>query len=379
MQRERILVVDDEEAVRGVVSALLELSGYATTVAGSADEALSRLREGADYGLVLSDIMMPGTDGLSLLQSICSDHPGTPVVMVTALQDVHVATKAFRNGAIDYLLKPFARAQLEGVVTRALEHGRLLKQSAAYRQNLEEIVSSRTGRLRATMEDLERSYDTTLEAMGNALDLRDEETEGHSRRVTAYTIALARVMGLKADELKVIARGAFLHDLGKIATPDSILLKPGKLDAEEMSIMREHCARGYEIVCKIPFLNDASEIVYAHQERFDGTGYPRGLRGEEIPLGARIFAIADTLDAMTSDRPYRKGTTFEAARDEIILCSGTQFDPEVVEDFCVFLSSLGMSCAGRLQGYLLRCCRLGSAGRRLHRRRWGSRANLLIL
>jgi putative nucleotidyltransferase with HDIG domain len=333
MQQERILVVDDEEAVRRIVSALLERSGYAITAAENAEEALLRLREGPDYGLVLSDIMMPGTDGLSLLQNICADHPGTPVVMVTALQDVHVATNAFRNGAIDYLLKRFARAQLESVVTRALEHGRLMKQNAAYRQNLEDIVSSRTDRLRATMEDLERSYDTTLEAMGDALDLRDEETEGHSRRVTAYTIALARAMGLKGDELKVIARGAFLHDLGKIATPDSILLKPGRLDPEEMSIMREHCARGYEIVCKIPFLNEASEIVYAHQERFDGTGYPRGLRGEEIPLGARIFAIADTMDAMTSDRPYRKGTSFKAARDEIVRCSGTQFDPAVVEAF----------------------------------------------
>lgn len=219
------------------------------------------------------------------------------------------------------------------MVSRALEHGRLIKQNATYRQNLEDIVSSRTDRLRETMLDLERSYDATLEAMGDALDLRDEETEGHSRRVTAYTIALGREMGLKAEQLKVIARGAFLHDLGKIATPDSILLKPGKLDAEEMCIMREHCRQGYQIVSKIPFLADASEIVYSHQERFDGTGYPRRLQGEQIPLGARIFAIADTLDAMTSDRPYRKGTSFKIARDEIERCSGTQFDPAVVEVF----------------------------------------------
>jgi putative nucleotidyltransferase with HDIG domain len=333
MHHERILVVDDEEAVRGMLSALLGRSGYATTVAESADEALQRLREGPEYDLVISDIVMPISDGLSLLQNICTDHPGTPVVMVTALQDVHVVTKAFRNGAVDYLVKPFAHAQLQGVVTRALEHGRLMKQNAAYRQNLEDMVSSRTDRLRETMLDLERSYDATLEAMGDALDLRDEETEGHSRRVTAYTIALAREMGLKAEELKVIARGAFLHDLGKIATPDSILLKPGKLDPEEMEIMREHCRQGYQIVSKIPFLAEASEIVYAHQERFDGTGYPRGLRGVQIPLGARIFAIADTLDAMTSDRPYRKGTSFEIARDEIKRCSGTQFDPTVVEVF----------------------------------------------
>jgi putative nucleotidyltransferase with HDIG domain len=140
-------------------------------------------------------------------------------------------------------------------------------------------------------------------------------------------------MGLEADELRVIARGAFLHDIGKIATPDSILLKPGRLSDEEMEIMKEHCERGYEMVRKIPFLREAAEIVYAHQERFDGTGYPRGLRGEEIPLGARIFAIADSLDAMTSDRPYRKGTTLAAAVEEIVRCAGEQFDPQIVEVF----------------------------------------------
>ncbi|WP_245632055.1 HD-GYP domain-containing protein [Edaphobacter aggregans] len=183
------------------------------------------------------------------------------------------------------------------------------------------------------MHNLERSYDITIEAMGDALDLRDQETEGHSRRVTAYTIELARELGVASDELRIIARGAFLHDIGKIATPNAILLKPGRLDSAEMAIMREHCQRGYEMVRKIPFLRDAAEIVYSHQERFDGTGYPRGLKGNDIPLGARIFAIADTLDAMTSDRPYRKGTSFAKARNEILRCSGTQFDPAIVDAF----------------------------------------------
>ena len=333
MPQERILVVDDEESVRSVVAALLEHSGYAATVTESAEEAIARLQQDPDYDLVLSDIMMPGTDGLTLLDHICTDHPGMPVVMFSAVNDVHVVTNAFRRGAIDYLLKPFDHAELESIVMRGIEHGRLRKQNTIYRQNLESIVSSRTGRLRSTMQDLERSYDITLEAMGDALDLRDEETEGHSRRVTAYTIALAQAMGLEADELRIIARGAFLHDIGKIATPDSILLKPGKLSDEEMAIMKEHCERGYEMVRKIPFLREAAEIVYAHQERFDGTGYPRGLRGEEIPLGARIFAIADSLDAMTSDRPYRKGTTFAAATEEIVRCAGKQFDPQIVEVF----------------------------------------------
>jgi putative nucleotidyltransferase with HDIG domain len=276
---------------------------------------------------------MAEADGFSLLDRIRIDHPGLPVVMVTAVHDIRVATNAFRRGAVDYLLKPFERSSLLTVVERALEHGRLIRQNAIYRHGLEEMVEARTERLRLTMEDLERSYDITLEAMGDALDLRDAETEGHSRRVTAYTTALAREVGLNEEELRTIARGAFLHDIGKIATPDSVLLKPGKLSEAETAIMRQHCEQGYAMVSKIPFLRGASEIVLAHQESFDGTGYPRGLAAEAIPLGARIFAIADTLDAITSDRPYRKGVSFEAARKEIARCSGRQFDPAIVEVF----------------------------------------------
>jgi len=333
MSQARILVVDDEAPVRSIVAALLARSGHTATIAESAEQAIAFLQQDPTYDLVLTDIMMPGTDGLNLLDQLTVDYPSLPVVMLTAVHDVHVATNAFRRGAIDYLIKPFERVQLDNVVSRAVEHSRLRKQKNLYLHNLEDMVSARTSRLREAMNDLERSYDITLEAMGDALDLRDQETEGHSKRVTAYTIAIARAMGIPADELKVIARGAFLHDIGKIATPDSILLKPGRLNPEEMAIMREHCERGYEMIRKIPFLREAAEIVYAHQERFDGTGYPRGLQGTEIPLGARIFAIADTLDAMTSDRPYRKGTNYTDASQEIARCSGTQFDPSIVAVF----------------------------------------------
>ena len=333
MSLERVLVVDDESAVRSIVAAVLERNGFTTVEAQDADDALEQLQVDPSIDLVMCDVMLPGTDGLALLDRIVVDYPGTPVVLFTAVHDIHVASSAFRRGAVDYLLKPFERAQLLTVVARAVEHGKLRRQNAAYRQNLEKMVEARTKRLRSAMQELERSYDITLEAMGDALDLRDAETEGHSRRVTAYTTALAREMGLNSEELRVIARGAFLHDIGKIATPDEILLKPGKLTESEMTIMREHCERGYEMVRKIPFLNEASEIVYAHQESFDGSGYPRGLKGDEIPLGARIFAIADTMDAITSDRPYRKGRSFQEAREEIVRCSGVQFDPEIVEVF----------------------------------------------
>lgn len=365
MPNEKILVVDDEAAVRGIVAALLEYSGYATATAESAGQALEMLKQDPSYELVLSDVMMPGEDGFSLLDRIGTDFPATPVVLVTAIHDVHVATNAFRRGAIDYLLKPFERAQLLSVVTRAVEHGKLRRQNSTYRENLEEMVSARTGRLRSTMSDLERSYDFTLEAMGDALDLRDAETEGHSRRVTAYTLVLARTMGLDAEQLRVIARGAFLHDIGKIATPDRILLKPGKLDPDEVKIMRQHCTRGYDMVSKIPFLRDASEIVHAHQESYDGTGYPRGLSGDQIPLGARIFAIADTMDAITSDRPYRKGRSFAEAQAEIASCSGGQFDPDVVAVFLkispAYWAVLREEIAGMSPGEFSDLCRPSEA------------------
>jgi len=255
------------------------------------------------------------------------------VVMVTAVHDISVALAAIRNGAYDYLLKPFEREQLLNTVSRALENRRLKVENRTYQTNLESLVAARTDQLQAAMASLERSYDITLEALGDALDLKDRETEGHSKRVTAFTIAIARAMGLPREQINTIARGAFLHDIGKMAIPDKILNKPGKLEPEEFTIMREHAYHGYQIVRKIPFLAEASEIVYSHQERFDGTGYPRGLKGEEIPLGARIFSVADTFDAITSDRPYREKQSLQAARTEITKWSGRQFDPEVVRVF----------------------------------------------
>jgi putative nucleotidyltransferase with HDIG domain len=214
-----------------------------------------------------------------------------------------------------------------------IENRQLKMESSNYHLNLESLVEARTDQLQAAMGNLERSYDITVEALGDALHLRDAETEGHSKRVTAFTIAIARQMGLASVQIHVIARGAFLHDYGNIAVPDAILRKPAKLTKDEMDIMREHANLGYQTLKKIPFLSEASEIVYSHHERYDGTGYPRGLKGEEIRLGARIVSIADTLDAITSDRAYRPAQTLKAAREEIKKWSGRQFDPEVVKVF----------------------------------------------
>jgi putative nucleotidyltransferase with HDIG domain len=326
----RILVVDDEPHVRSMMGTTLERHGYDVQVASSGNEALETLDQNV-FDLVLTDIVMQDGNGIAVLDRIHAQQPQLPVVMVSAVHDISVAIDAMRRGAYDYLLKPFEREHLVNTVQRALDYRQLLRENHNYQQNLEQVVRARTEMLRQAMENLEHSYDVTLEALGDALDLKDSETEGHSKRVTAYTIALARAMGISPAEIKVIARGAFLHDIGKMAIPDEILRKPGKLTAKEQQIMREHCDRGYQMLRKIPFLAGAAEIVFTHQEHFDGSGYPSGLLGSEIPIGARIFAVADTLDAITSDRPYRKARSFDAAREEILRCSGTQFDPAVVE------------------------------------------------
>ena len=333
MVGEQILVVDDEDSIREIVCSMLNAAGYQCKQASSGVDALGVLATGEDFALMLSDLMMRDLDGIGLLEQTKIKFPEMPVIMVTAVHDISVALAAIRNGAYDYLLKPFEREQLLAAVRRALETRRLKLENRAYQSNLESLVAARTEQLRQTMNDLERSYDITLEALGDALDLKDSETEGHSKRVTAFTIAIARAMGLAGDRIRVIARGAFLHDIGKMAIPDAILRKPGPLTEEERAIMREHCYRGYQMLRKIPFLTEASEIVYAHQEKFDGTGYPRQIKGEEIPLGARIFAVADTLDAITSDRPYRAAQPIAAAREEIARFEGTQFDPAVVRVF----------------------------------------------
>jgi len=328
----RILVVDDETHVRSMIGATLEHQGYDVQLAMSGHEALEML-ENNTFDLVLTDIVMQDGNGIFLLDRIRGNQPNLPVVMVTAIHDISVAIDSMRRGAFDYVLKPFEREHLMATIIRALEHRQALQESHNYQQNLEEVVRARTEMLRQAMEDLEHSYDITLEALGDALDLKDSETEGHSKRVTAYTIALARAMGISPAEIKVIARGAFLHDIGKMAIPDEILRKPAALTQGEQEIMREHCTRGFNILRKIPFLSEAAEIVFCHQEHFNGSGYPGGLRGGEIPIGARIFAVADTLDAITSDRPYRRASSFDIARQEILRCSGTQFDPAVVEVF----------------------------------------------
>jgi len=332
LDKEKILVVDDEEAIREVVSTLLESQGYHCTLCSNG--RLANETFGTDtFDLVLSDIVMPEMDGLKLLAELRSQDPDVPIIMVTAMHDISIALEAIRAGAYDYILKPFEKDQLHLSVRRALEHRRLVLENRTYQSDLEHLVAERTQQLQIAIADLEQSYDYTLEALGGALDAKDAETEGHCQRVTAFTITIARAMGVDKGLLRHIARGAFLHDIGKMGVPDHILRKPGPLTHEERGIMRRHCEIGYAVLERIPFLKEAAEIVLSHQECYDGSGYPRGLKGEQIPIGARIFAVADTLDAMISDRPYRKALPISAAREEIGRFSAKQFDPKVVQVF----------------------------------------------
>jgi putative nucleotidyltransferase with HDIG domain len=334
MDAENILVVDDEEAIREVVSTMLESRGYHCT-AVSNGRAAQELVKKMTPDLVLSDMIMPEMDGIKLLDWLRVHDPEIPVIMVTAIHDISTALEAIRRGAYDYILKPFEKDQLFHGVGRALQHRRLVLENRNYQRDLQQKVDEQTEQLQMALAQLEQSYDDTLEALGSALDLKDAETEGHCQRVTAFTISIARAVPVPPAYLAILARAAFLHDIGKMAIPDSILRKPGPLDNDEKTVMRTHCEIGYNMLTRIPFLRDAAEIVLAHQEFFDGTGYPRRLKGEQIPLGARIFSIADAMDAMISDRPYRRALPLSHAREEIRRCAGSQFDPKVVE---VFLS-----------------------------------------
>jgi putative nucleotidyltransferase with HDIG domain len=276
---------------------------------------------------------MPGRDGLWLLDQLRHNHPATPVIVLTAFGDTEAAVDCLRRGAADYLLKPPRPTDLVRAIERALARRRLDIARQRYKESLEERVEEKTGELSRTLHELEKSYSSTLSALVAALDAREQETGDHSQRVVRYSLAIADRLGVSPDDRAHLARGALLHDIGKVGVPDAILLKPGNLTSDEWIEMRRHPQVGWNILRSIAFLHPAAELVLSHHERWDGNGYPNRLRGETIPLGARIFAIADTLDAMTSDRPYRKRTTLACARKEIARCAGTQFDPLCVEAF----------------------------------------------
>src|SRR6266852_2495514 len=328
----RVLAVDDETAACNLLSLILAAPTFQCTTASNGEEALVALQH-EHFDAVISDLHMPGISGMELLTEVRRCHPHIAFLVTTGVDDVDVGVRAMRCGADDYLVKPFRDSAVLASLGSALHKRQLEQEVEHYRRHLEEMVAERTGQLQSALRQIERSYEDTLQALGTAIDLRDNETAGHSQRVCRYSLEIARAMGWSEKQLENLARGAYLHDIGKLGIPDGILLKPGPLTEGERKIMQQHVQIGFDIVKDIPFLADAAEIILMHHERCDVGGYPRGLKGEEILSGARIFAVADTLDAITSDRPYRRASSFEFARDTIRRVAGSQFDPQVVNVF----------------------------------------------
>lgn len=343
---QRLLIVDDDPNVRKLLATKLTHLGYQCRTADRADRALAAM-EREPVHLILSDIMMPGLSGIDLLKRVVQAYPETAVVMLTAAADTQLAVQAMKVGAYDYITKPFNLEELAVHVEKALERRHLFVENRAYHRSLEQRVAEQTREIREhlalerrrreeldhTLTLLEQSYHDTIDALIMALDYRDNETQGHTQRVSVYTVELATRLGVDGADLEIIKRGAILHDIGKIGVSDTILRKPSKLTDAEWLEMRRHVQYGYEMLKDIAFLHDAAKIVLHHHERFDGQGYPNGTSRDEILFGARIFVVADTFDAMTSERPYRRALPYEHAQAEISRCAGTQFDPRVVDTF----------------------------------------------
>ncbi len=334
MTQGKILIADDEADIRELLGDFLEAEGYNCILASDAFEALDLFKSNPGVDLVMSDIRMPGKTGLDLLGEIKDLDSDVMVVMISAVKDIESAIAAMSKGAYDYVAKPFKLTEVGLIAKKALEKRELILEKKEYQKSLEKMVAERTKELNDAYQKLDQTYIFTLRALVTALDTRDEETQGHSLRVVGYALKLAGLMGITdKDILKNLEYGSLLHDIGKIGIPDAILRKPGKLTEDEWKVMKTHPSVGYKILHRIEFLEEVSQVVLHHHEKWDGSGYPTGLKGDNIPLGSRIFAVVDTVDAMTSERPYRDALSFEAAADELTKWSGIQFDSRVVEAF----------------------------------------------
>lgn len=340
-----VLVVDDEPGVRRLVASQVSLLGFETELAPDAATALEFVRANRDrLALVLSDVNMPGTSGVELLRSIKRIDENIQVVMVTGMNDLTTVRECLREGAYDYLIKPFEIEDLSSTVERSVERFQLLRETQGYRVRLEQMVELRTRELRETR-------DIALLTIGKLAESRDPATGRHLDRISAYSARLARALeqqghpGVHEMLIEQIEISSALHDLGKIAVPDAILGKPGPLTDDEMTIMRRHPTVGGDTLRSImeryeehDYLTMAMDIAYSHHERWDGDGYPKGLENERIPLAARIVAVCDAYDAITSERPYKPGLSHQEACRRIEVDSGKHFDPEVVAAF--------FACAG---------------------------------
>jgi putative nucleotidyltransferase with HDIG domain len=295
-----------------------------------------RLLEEEEVHIIMTDQRMPEMSGVEFLSQIREKYTDAVRVLFTGYADLPSVINAVNLGNVHrYIGKPWDPEELLAVLRQATERYDLL----AERKRLVAALQAKNRELEQANAELAEAYDTTLEGWSRALELRDQETEGHTRRVTEMTLRLARALGLDDGELVHVRRGALLHDIGKMAIPDGILLKPGPLTDEEWALMRHHPIYAHELLAPIRFLKAALDIPYCHHERWDGTGYPRGLKREEIPLAARIFAVVDAWDALRSERPYHQPLPEAEVRAQLRSLAGTHFDPKVVDAFLQMLAS----------------------------------------
>ena len=331
--RPAVLVVDDDPAICALFRRMLSRRPFTVLTAETGPAALDTVRrECGRIDVALVDFNLGAEEnGLELLKRLRAIDDEIVGVVLTGQATLDNAVAAFQMGIYDFIQKPVAWEPLVALLDRAVKYRRLVRENKRYQLQLENRVREQNAALILALEEVKESYQFTLEAMAAMLDAREQKTGEHSKRVAEMALVLAREMGVTPEEVQTIRMGALLHDIGKIAVPDSILLKPGALTPDERAIMRKHAQVGYDIIQSSPVLRPAAEIVISHHERYDGTGYPRGLKGDAICLGARIFAVIDTYDAIRADRSYSKGRSSKEAVEEILRHRGTQFDPAVVD------------------------------------------------
>ncbi len=311
MAGETILIVEDNDVLRQGLEALLQAEGYAVLTASQGQEALQQMQSVAP-DLILSDISMPEMDGYTFFEHVRSrpDWVSIPFIFLTARRGREDIFAGKKLGAEDYLVKPVTRQELTTTIRSRLERSHQL-----------------------LLAQLQQAYSSSLVMLANAIELRDQYTRGHVERVRDHAQVLGRQMGLTSSQMEQLHYGSILHDIGKIHIPESVLKKPGPLSESEWADMKKHPLIGAEMVKDIPYLAPAIPVIRSHHERWDGTGYPDGLAGEDIPLVARIVTVADSLDAMSTSRPYQQAMTPDQAYEEILRNSGTKYDPAVVRAF----------------------------------------------
>jgi putative two-component system response regulator len=325
----RILVVDDEPKICEFLGILLGREGYQTDSAFNAADALAQIERNS-YDLVLTDLKMPGMDGFELITRLKKLRPELPVIMITGYATVETAVQALRYGVDDYVTKPFNIDELRKVIARSLQSATVQEQ----KQELTAQLQSAETELARCRKLAEEQCVSVIQMLVAKVEARDKYMAGHSRRVAEYACALAKASGVAPDQIEILHKAADLHDLGQIIISDRVMGKPELFTSEERGIVRDHPAVGEQIIQPIESLGAARPLIRSHHERMDGGGYPDGLRGENIPLLARMLCIADAFDGMTSERPYRSAMTKGRAAEELTSTAGQQFDPELAKVFC---------------------------------------------